>query len=128
MARTIEVTLAGVTYEVDQLPMGKARQWREALEQPFGDLVAVLEGAQTIELTDLGSIGGIVKTFSGTLLGSIDILMELLFQYAPILADDRERIEAEAYDDEALAAFAEVLKLAYPFGVVLALVSGSVKK
>ncbi len=126
--RTVKVKLAGQTYEIAQLPIGKAQAWRKALEQPFGELVASLEGAGGVDLTDLSSIAGVVRTFSGTLLGSIDILLELLLVYAPALAADRQRIEAEAYDDEALAAFAEVLKLAYPFGIVLALVNGSASK
>ena len=60
----------------------------------------------------------------GTLIGSMDLLLDLLFAYSPELAEDRERIEEEAYDEEALAAFTEVLKLAYPFGELLAMVNG----
>tara|TARA_R110000868_G_scaffold27521_3_gene104318 strand:- start:541 stop:888 length:348 start_codon:yes stop_codon:yes gene_type:complete len=105
--------------------MKKAREWRQALEQPFGALVAVLENADSIELTNLSSVAGVVQAFAGTLVGSVDILLDLLFAYAPELAKDRERIENEAYDEEALAALVEVLKLAYPFGTVLGLVTGS---
>jgi len=105
--------------------MKKAREWRQKLEQPFGAMVKVLETADTIELTNLGSIAGVVQTFAGTLLGSVDILLGLLFAYAPTLAADRERIENEAYDEEALGALVEVLKIAYPFGTVLGLVTGS---
>lgn len=123
--RTVAVQLGGQTYTIQPLPMKKARAWRQALEQPFGALVNVLENADTIELTNLGSIAGVVQAFAGTLVGSVDILLDLLFAYSPELASDRERIENEAYDEEALAALVEVLKLAYPFGQVLGLVSGS---
>lgn len=123
--RTVTVELGGQRYSIQPLPMAKARQWRAALEQPFGALVAVLESAERIELTNLGSIAGVVQAFAGVLLGSVDILMDLLFAYAPELAKERERIEAEAYDEEALVAFVEVLKLAYPFGILRGAVSGS---
>lgn len=123
--RTVTVQLGGQEYAITPLPMKKAREWRQKLEQPFGAMVKVLETADTIELTNLGSIAGVVQTFAGTLLGSVDILLNLLFDYAPTLAVDRERIENEAYDEEALAALVEVLKIAYPFGTVLGLVSGS---
>lgn len=123
--RTITVQLGAQNYTIQPLPMKRAREWRKALEQPFGALVGVLENADSIELTDLGSIAGVVQAFAGTLVGSVDILMDLLFAYSPELAQDRERIEAEAYDEEALAVLVEVLKLAYPFGIVLGLVAGS---
>jgi len=123
--RTVTVQLGGQEYTIQPLPMKKAREWRQKLEQPFGAMVKVLETADTIELTNLGSIAGVVQTFAGTLLGSVDILLGLLFAYAPTLAADRERIENEAYDEEALGALVEVLKIAYPFGTVLGLVTGS---
>lgn len=125
MPRSAVVMLAGQAYTVVALPIGKAKAWRERLAGPFGDLVGVLEGAGEIELTNGRDIAGLVRTLSGTLIGSMDQLLDLLFAYAPALAADRERIEAEAYDDEALRAFAEVLKLAYPFGELRALISGS---
>ena len=123
--KTATVVLGGQEYTILPLPMKAARQWRKQLEQPFGALVAALQGANSVDLADLAGIAGVVQIFAGTLVGSIDILMELLFAYAPPLAEDRERIEAEAYDEEALAALVEVLKLAYPFGTVLALANGS---
>jgi len=118
------VVLGGQGYEVKALPMKQSRDWRKRLEVPFGTLAGALEGAGSIELTNGLDIGRLVRTLSGTLIGSIDLLMELLFAYSPELAADRERIEEEAYDEEALIALTEVLKLAYPFGVVLGMVNG----
>jgi len=67
-----------------------------------------------IELSNGNDLAELVQVLRHTLIGSIDMLQDLLFAYSPVLAADRERIEAEAFDEEALAAFVEVLKLAYP--------------
>jgi len=124
MPKTTTVELAGKSYTLQQKPIKAAKAWRDALRVPFGDLAATLEAADRIELTNGRDLAGLVQSLSGTLIGSVDILLDLLFAYSDELAGDRERIEAEAYDDEALAAFTEVLKLAYPFGQLLALVNG----
>ncbi len=123
--KTVTVRLGGQNYTIQPLPMRRSQQWRQALELPFGALVAVLENADSIELTNLSGMAGVVQAFAGMLVGSVDILLDLLFAYSAELAADRERIENEAYDEEALAALIEVLKLAYPFGTVLGLVTGS---
>ncbi len=122
--KTITVDLGGKAYVINALPMRQARIWREALGGPFAELTQTLEGAGKIELSNATDIAAVVRSLSGTLIGSIDTLMDLLFAYSPELAADRERIEDEAYDDEALAALVEVLKLAYPFGGLLAAVNG----
>lgn len=118
------VRLGGQSYTVKALPIRQSKAWRKQLEGPFRELSTALESAGSVELTSGGDIARLVRSFSGTLIGSIDLLLDLLFAYSPALAADRERIEAEAFDEEALAAFAEVLKLAYPFGQLLALVNG----
>ena len=124
MPKETTVELGGQSYTLRALPIGRARVWRAQLEGPFSELSRVLESAGEIELTSGGDIAQLVRTFSGTLIGSMDLLLDLLFAYSPELAEDRERIEEEAYDEEALAAFTEVLKLAYPFGELLAMVNG----
>ncbi len=122
--KSATVVLGGQGYEVKALPIKQSKAWRSQLEGPFGALAGALEGAGQIDLGNGLDIGRLVRTLSGTLIGSIDLLMELLFAYSPELAADRKRIEEEAYDEEALIALTEVLKLAYPFGVVLGMVNG----
>jgi hypothetical protein len=91
---------------------------------PFGELASALTAANTVEISQLADIAGLVRRMSGVLLGSVDLMLDLMFKYSQELADDREWIEQNAYDEEALHAFAEVLKLAFPFGVLLEVVSG----
>lgn len=124
MAKEIIVTLGGRDYKVSALPIAKAKAWRESLAVPFGELAGALTAANTVELNALGDIAGLVRRMSGVLLGSVDLMLDLMFQYAPELEKDREWIGQNAYDEEALYAFAEVLKLAFPFGVLLEVVSG----
>jgi len=127
MAKSVTVTLGGRSYEIAALPIRESAAWRRRLAGPFAELTAALQGASGIELTRLGDLAGLVQTLSGTILGSVDLLLELLFAYAPALVLDRERIETSAFDEEALVALVEVLKLAYPFGALTALVSGARK-
>ena len=123
--RTITVSLGGQTYEIQPLPIRKSRAWREKLQGPFTQLVDVLASASKIELTDGAQLGRLISIVQSTLLGSVDLVLDLLFDYSPALQADRERIEEYATDDEALDAFLEVLKLAYPFGGFLEKMRGS---
>lgn len=128
MPRTTTVTLAGKDYEIQALPIKQSKAWRDRLAGPFAELSTMLEGAGEIQLTSGKDLGALVQTVSGTLIGSIDTLLNLLFDYSPALRADRERIENEAYDDEALHAFSEVLKLAYPFGELMSLLKPGVQR
>lgn len=124
MSKEITVVLGGRNYTVAALPIAQAKVWREALAIPFGTLASVLTSANTVELNQLDDIAILVTKFSGVLLGSVDLMLGLLFSYSEALRKDREWIEKNAYDEEALVAFGEVLKLAFPFGVLLEAVTG----
>lgn len=124
MTKSVTVKLGGQSYKVEALPIRQSKLWRDKLSQPFAQITHALEGAGTIEINQFGDIAGLVRTLSGTLLGAIDTVLDLMFSYSPALAADRERIEENAYDEEALDAFAAILGLAYPFGRLLAVVSG----
>lgn len=124
MGNEVKVMLGGREYVIAALPIAKSKAWREALAGPFGLLADTLLRANEVEVDQFSDIASIVKNMSGVLLGSVDLMLDLLFTYAPELEKDREWIGDNAYDEEALGAFAEVLKLAFPFGVLLATVTG----
>lgn len=124
MAKTVTVQLADREYTISALPIRRSKAWREQLAMPFAELTRILEGAGNIEINQFGDIAALVRTVSGTLLGAVDQMLHLMFEYSPELAADREYIEENAYDEEALVAFTEVLKLAYPLGRLLAVVTG----
>jgi hypothetical protein len=116
VAPTALVDIGGKKYTIEALPMRPAKEWRAKLGGPFQQLASLLTSADTLELTNTRDMASIVDMFRGVLLGSIDLVLDLLFEYAPVLRADRERIEESGYDVEALEAFTEVLKLAYPLG------------
>jgi len=116
MAREIEIKLGGESYTVSQLPMRANKAWRDNLAAPFSRITALLEGNQELELATVGDYVSIIQLVSDVALGAIDIIAELVFDYAPVLAKDRARIESEAYDDEMVEAFGQILGLAYPLG------------
>jgi hypothetical protein len=138
--RTITVSLAGREYAIQQLPIKANRAWREKFgapaikkmgdafrdsmlltkkEFPNGD--GLLKAVVDLAATHFGSVTEI-------LLGSVETVGEALCDYAPEIAADRERIEAEGFDGELVAAFLKVVQqLAYPFGQVLTLASLATK-
>ena len=113
MPKSVTVTLDGKEYTITEKRSRENAAWRAKLEDPFQDLARLLEGAPDTDLTDGAGIAGLVRSFSGLLLGSIEIVTGLLADYAPDLPLE------DAYDSEILEAFTEVLGLAYPFGVLL---------
>jgi hypothetical protein len=124
MPRTKTVELGGRAYEIAQLPMRANAEWRAQLAEPITQLLALLEGNADLEIGSVSDLAQIVRLGKRLLLGSMDLLLDALFAYSPELSADRERIEAEAYDDEAIAALASVVALAYPLGLALTALSG----
>ncbi len=121
--RTVEIVLGGETYTVQELPSRKNAEWRKKLETPFSDLVTMIESAPTTQIDNVTALGGLVRSVSGMLLGSVDIVIGLLFEYAPNLQKQRLTIEENAFDSEILEAFAKVLSLAFPFGGIKDVIS-----
>ena len=118
------VMLGGQAYQVLARPIGETAAWRKRLAEPFGALSEALLALQSD--TAQIEIGALIGTVEHTLIDSMDILLNLVCEFAPALAADRARIEAEAFDDEVVKAFTGVLSLVYPFGELLRSVSGGI--
>jgi len=116
MQANAKVTLGGVEYELRPLTMRPAAAFRAQIGERMGTLVDGLGKLERTELDQFDQMAGLVRLVGQAALGSVDQIAEWLFEYSPELASDRERIEAEAYDDEIIAAFVEVLKQLFPFG------------
>ncbi len=112
------VTLAGKEYRVAERPTRQNAAFRRKLEAAFAPLAEALTQATTTDLSmaRAGDLVAIVRSAGGTLLNSMDVLVDLVCGYAPAIAADLERLQEEAYDSEFLEAFTVVLGLAYPFG------------
>ena len=111
------ITLAGIDYEIRELPVRKNREWRQKLEQVLQPLIDVAEAAPTIQVStdNLKGVIDAVRPLIDAALGSTDILIDMVFAYVPNLEREREAIEAEAYDSEFVAAFQTCMGLAYGF-------------
>lgn len=116
---SVPIEIAGRAYTLIELPSRPADEWRKRLAGPFTDLVTLLSGAEGIELNDLSSIGALINTAQQTLLGSIEMIRELVFAYDSELRTDKEWLLNHAYDREFIAVFVEVLKLMYPLQTVV---------
>jgi hypothetical protein len=125
--QTIKVKLAGKEYELKPLPIRRAREVRQRFSVPVGQVIAALKSAPTTNLSDVNALGELLDAVKLVLMESMDLCLEALFDFSPALAADRERIENEGFDDEALNAFMEVVKMLYPFGGVLQSMNGLVQ-
>ncbi len=131
MPESVTVTLAERQYLIKELPSRKNMAWRQALKEPFGDLVDALANAPALEVDSsagLQQLADLVRTLTSRVIGSIDLMRELLFDYSPSLAEDRDRIEVDGYDSEIVGAFTQVLQLAFPFGQVINLAARAIEK
>ena len=143
MAKQVSVRLGGREYTIKEKPMGTNGAWRkklratsvmrvlESLDGFVVDLMDVFasipEGGKLSDI-DVGKALGVARilpTVVNSLAGSIDEVIDLLFEYEPKLKSDRKWLEANAYDEEVVTAFLEVLKLTFPIMALWGLVSGS---
>jgi hypothetical protein len=124
MPKSITVTLGEREYVIAEAKTRQNAAWRAKFAEPFADLSAVMGG----DLNSAVTMQQLVTLISGKVVQSVDIIKGLLYDYAPALAADKERIESECYDSEIVAAFVEVLKLAYPFGSLIQKIATAVSK
>lgn len=127
MKRDSTITLGGQEYKIDVQPARASREWRKRIKS---ELLSVLDQLQAVgslrfEKLEFGSMGelvGLARTIAETVADVPDTVVDLVFAYCPALAADRDSIESVATDDEFIAAFLEVLKLAFPFSSILSAV------
>ena len=125
--KIIQIKIAGREYDVCPLPIKANREWRLQFQEPLQDaanLVAELgdfagdEFDKPADLLNkvLSGVSGNLSSVVKHLLGSADMITEAVFQYSPVICKDREYIEEHGYDEELVAAFMQLLSLAFPFG------------
>jgi len=122
--KEIIVTLGKKEYILKPRPIRQAREVRKMIESPFGQAIGALTAVPDQDLSDVQGLGKLALSLKDALLGSMDILLEVLAAFCPEVAADRARIEEEAFDEEVAAAFVEVVKLLYPFGSLVNSVNG----
>lgn len=125
-----KVQLGGTEYTIQELPARHNATWRRGLEAQLGPILNLVEQAGGgLEIASSEDLMRVANSLGRVLVQAPDLLIELLFAYAPNLDAEREIILDRAYDSELVAAFMAVLGLAYPFGgwaqKVASLASGS---
>jgi hypothetical protein len=113
--RTETITLGEKQYTLTELPLRKARAFRERIKEQFGSLVTLFENAPSTDITNTTQVAGLMRLLSDALLGSVDTLLDLLYEYSPSLAADKEAIEENAVGSEVVDAFIAAMGLSFPF-------------
>jgi hypothetical protein len=140
MPKTSKVTLGGREYILTEKVMGVSQKWREklrqssvmrifesldgAMEQLVSAVNGMDEGKGNLNIIAGINIATIAPAIVRGLTNSIDDVIDLLFDYAPEVGDDREWLAENAYNDELVMAFIEVLKLNFPILALWDLVRG----
>lgn len=127
------LNLGGQSYTIEELPARRNAAWRKQLEAKLAPLLGIIEQAGAgLELRTNEDLVKVVGQVSQLLVTAPDLVIELLFAYAPDLTANQEAILDTAYDSELIAAFTAVLGMAYPFGslakLATSLASGSTPK
>lgn len=152
MPKQVTVTLGGRSYAISEKPMGINGAWRkklratsvmqlfESLDGLVDDLVVAIadvrrekiesadEDGNSVEgfRFDIGKMFAVLRnlpTLVNGLASSVDDIIDLLFDYEPKLRTERKWLEENAYDEEVIAAFIEVLKLTFPIMALWGLLS-----
>jgi hypothetical protein len=131
--KTITVILGERDYEIHPLVIRATREWQAKARKPLDTLLYTIsnigsvnltkaiidpETGQTKEAFDLTAVMEVGQVLLDTIMGSTDLIQELLFSYAPGLIDDLEYIENNAYNEQIFEAFLKVLGLVYPLGTL----------
>ncbi len=118
------ITLGEKTFLITELPARRQAAWRRELETKLEPVLGIIEQAGAgLELRSNDDIFRLANSVGRLLVSAPDLLIDLLFAYAPNLSAEKETILDTAYDSELIAAFSAVLAMAYPFGSVAKLVS-----
>lgn len=116
--QTVTLTLSGQEFTLHELDIEANAAWRKRFEAAIAPILDAVQGFDQIELETAADLQKIIAPLRNVLLHSPAVLVDLLLAYAPELVDAR-KAGLKLYESELLAAFVEVLKLAYPFGALL---------
>lgn len=109
------IKLGDREYILAELPLRKARDFRENLRSIFTELTALLESAPGVELNDGKAVAMLIRSVSSQVLDSIDTATDLLCEYSQDIQADREYVEDHAVGSQVVDAFMVMLTLVFPF-------------
>lgn len=109
------IALGEREYTLQELPLRKARAFRDQLRGVFSEVVSLLENGPDTQVNDGKAVAHLIRSVSNTVLNSVDTATDLLCEYSPEVAEDREYIEENAVGSQVVDAFIAVLMLSFPF-------------
>ena len=113
--RVESVTLGEREYKLTELPLRRAKAFRETLKGHFGGLIDLFEKAPATDITNTTQVAGLMRMLSSTLLESIDLAAELLCEYSDAINKDKEYILDNAVGSQIVDAFLAAIGLTFPF-------------
>lgn len=117
---SFQILLGGKGYTIPVLKARQAREWRSKVTLPVEVIQSLLASASTLDLADPANISALLSMVSQYIFKSPDLIVDLVMSYCKLSED----VLDSAYDEEFFAAFIEVLKVAYPFGVLQTMFPG----
>lgn len=109
------VSLGSQEYKISPLTILPAREWRQRLVDSFKDIIDGFSQSQDPEaLVKLG--------LTGALMQAPERMVDLVFAYSPALAESKDKIMAEATEEQFAVAFGAVMGVAFPFLAQLSMV------
>jgi hypothetical protein len=106
------VKLGEKEYTIQQAGFLRSRPWKKRLLEEVKPLFEGVSGAGDIEINSASDILKLLPMAQSLFVDSPEVLLSLLFDYAPELKEDKDTIEMFATDKQILAAFQEAVKLA----------------
>lgn len=100
-----EVTFGEAKYELKPLSILKAREWRSLLNSEMVEITGSLSASQSDT-----SIG---PALTSALINFPEKMAGLVFAWSPDL--DKEKVLAEATEEQLAVAFSTIMRFAYPF-------------
>ncbi len=113
--RVESVVLGEREYKLTELPLRRAKAFRETLKSHFGGLIDLFERAPSTDITNTTQVAGLMRMLSSTLLESIDLAAELLCEYSDTINKDKEYILDNAVGSQIVDAFLAAIGLTFPF-------------
>lgn len=109
---SITVKLGEKEYEVKTAGFLRSKPWKQRLLNEVKPLFSGISESQEIEFKSPADLINLMPLAEQLFVESVDLVIDLLITYSPILETDRDYIEAHASDKQIFGAFQEVVKLA----------------
>jgi hypothetical protein len=118
----VKVRLGDTDYKLPVLRTLKMREWREKLNTSLGPTLATFG----LTVPEVGAEDAVQDGIVAVLLTVPEKITELMFEFCPELP--RETVLNESTEEQMVAAFLEVLQVAYPFLAAVAMMKAIVTK